>query len=159
VAAELLRTAAKIEMTHVPYRGTPQAVQDLVGGHIDMFFADPFAGMGLVNAGQLKVLAVTDKTRLPLLPDVPTMAEAGYPEVEVVSWAAVFAPAKTDPAIVDRLNKEINAILAKPEMKEHLQKTLGATPMPMMPGELRSFVSSEIAHWAKLVEVAGLPKK
>ena len=92
------------------------------------------------------------------MPKVPTMAEAGFKDVQVVSFAAVFAPAKTDPAVVDRLNKEINKILERPQTKEYIHK-MGATPLVMTPGELRTFVSSEIARWGKLVEIAGIPKK
>jgi tripartite-type tricarboxylate transporter receptor subunit TctC len=158
VAAELFKVSAKIEMFDVPYRGTPQALQDLAGGQIDVVIVDPFSAMGLINGGQLKVLAVTDATRLPLLPNVPTMAEAGYKDVEIVTWAAVFAPAKTDPTIVDRLNKEINKSLGTPQTKDYIYK-MGATPMVTTPGELRSFVTSEIARWGKLVEVARIPKK
>jgi tripartite-type tricarboxylate transporter receptor subunit TctC len=158
VAAELLKASAKIDMIHVPYRGTPQALTDLVGGQIDVLIVDPYSSMGFVNSGQLKVFGVTDTVRHPLLPKVPTMAEAGYKDVELVTWAALFAPARTDPAIIDRLNKEINKILAKPEAKETLQK-MAMTPMVMTPGELRSFVNSEIARWARYLQLAGIPKK
>lgn len=158
VAAELLKVSAKVPMTDIPYKGTPQALQDLVGGQIDVFFVDPFAGMGLITGGKLKVLALTDTTRLPVMPMVPTMAEAGYKDVQVVSFAAVFAPAKTDPAVIDRLNKEINKILESPQTKEYIHK-MGATPLVMTQGELRSFVSSEIARWGRLVQMAGIPKK
>lgn len=158
VAAELLKVAAKIPMSDIPYKGTPQALQDLAGGQIDVFFVDPFAGMGLITGGQIKALALTDTSRLPLLPKVPTMAEAGYKDVQIVSFAAVFVPAKTDAVIVDRLNKEINKILEKPQTKEQIQK-MGATTLEMTPSELRSFVSAEISRWGRLVELAGIPKK
>lgn len=158
VGGELLKASAKIDMIHVPYRGTPQALTDLVGGQIDVLVVDPYSSMGFVNSGQLKAFGVTDTVRHPLFPKVPTMAEAGYKEVELVTWAALFAPAKTDPAIVERLNKEINKILAKPEAREALQK-MAMTPMVMTPGELRSFVSSEITRWGKYLELAGIPKK
>ena len=158
VAGELLKASAKIDMIHVPYRGTPQALTDLVGGQIDVLIVDPYSSMGFVNTGQLKALGVTDTVRHPLLPKVPTMAEAGYKDVELVTWAALFAPAKTDPAIVARLNKEINKILAKPETKGALQK-MAMTPMVMTPGELRGFVSSEITRWGRYIELAGIPKK
>ena len=111
-----------------------------------------------MNGGQLKALAVTDKARVPLLPNVPTMAEGGYKDVEIVTWAAVFAPAKTDPAIVDRLNKEINKALATQQVKEYIYK-MGATPFVTTPAEMRGFVSSEIVRWGKLVQAAGIPKK
>ncbi|MCC6196875.1 MAG: tripartite tricarboxylate transporter substrate binding protein [Burkholderiales bacterium] len=158
VAAELVKVAGNIPMTEIPYKGTPQALQDLVGGQIDMFFVDPFAGMGLITGGKLKVLALTDTTRLPVLPNVPTMAEAGYKDVQVVSFAAVFAPAKTDPAIVERLNQEINRILQQPQTKAQIQK-MGATTLELSPSEAKKFVSGEIVRWGKLVELAGIPKK
>lgn len=158
VAAELLKHDAKVNLAHVPYRGTPQAVTDLVGGHIKMFFADPFAAINLVTEGKLKVLAVTDKMRLPLLPNAPTMIELGYKDFVVVSWVAAFMPANADPAIVNRLNQEINTILARPESKAFIEK-MGATVMPTSPGELEDFVKSEIALWARLIDVTGIEKK
>jgi tripartite-type tricarboxylate transporter receptor subunit TctC len=158
IAAELLKAATKVDMVHVPYRGSPQALQDLVGGHVDLLFGDPYTSMSLVNGGQLKVLGVADRVRHPLLPKVPTMAETGYKDVELVAWSAFFAPTNTDPAITDRLNREINDILAKPEIVEGLQK-MAMTTMVMTPGELGSFVSSEIARWRRNVELAGIAKK
>jgi tripartite-type tricarboxylate transporter receptor subunit TctC len=154
----LMKSATKAEMVHVPYRGTPQALQDLLGGQIEVMVVDPFSSMGFVNSGQLKVLAVADRGRHPLLPNVPTMAEAGFQGVEIVTWAAVFAPAKTDPLVVERLNREINRILARPEAKEAVLK-MAMTPMIMSPAELRAYVTSEITHWGRLVELAGIPKK
>ena len=158
IAAELLKAATKVDMVHVPYRGSPQALQDLVGGHVDLLFGDPYTSMSLVNGGQLKVLGVADRVRHPLLPKVPTMAETGYKDVELVAWSAFFAPTNTNPAITDRLNREINDILAKPEIVEGLQKMAMMT-MVMTPGELSSFVSSEIARWRRNVELAGIAKK
>lgn len=158
IAGELLKVATQLDMAAVPYRGTPQALQDLVGGQIDLFFADPYAASGLLAAGQIKALAITDTVRLPLLAQVPTMAEAGFTSVELVSWAGVFAPARTDPAIVERLNREINRILATPQARDTIQK-MGAAPMAMGTAEFRAFVSAEIVRWARLVELAGIPKK
>lgn len=154
----LMKSATKAEMVHVPYRGTPQALQDLMGGQIEVMVVDPFSSMGFVNSGQLKVLAVADRGRHPLLPNAPTMAEAGYKGVEIVTWAAVFAPAKTDAAIVEKLNREINKILVRPEAKDAVLK-MAMTPMIMSSSELRSYVSSEISHWGHLVDLAGIPKK
>lgn len=157
VGAHLVKVYGKINITPVSYRGTPQALQDLVAGHIDAAVIDPYSSMGFVNAGQLKALGVTDSARHPLLPRVPTMAEAGYKDIELITWAALFAPAKTDRAIVERMNHEINRILARPESKEALLK-MAMTPMIMSPSELRSFVSSEIARWGRYVDLAGIPK-
>jgi len=158
VAGELIKVATKTDMTHVPYKGSPQALQDLIGGHVDFLFGDPYTSMSFVNSGQLKVLGVADQRRHPLLPKVPTMAEAGYKDVELVAWSAFFAPAKTDPAITSRLNKEINEILARPETQDALQK-MAMTTMVMTPAELSSFVNSEIVRWRKNVELAGIEKK
>jgi len=158
IAAELLKTAGGIELTNVPYRGTPQAMTDLVGGQIDIFFADPFAAAGFINGGQVRALGVTDATRVPLLPNVPTMTEAGYKSVALVSWVAVFAPAKTDPAIITRLNRDIGKILDSQQGKDFIHR-MGATTMAQTPGELRTFVSAEIARWGQLISAAGIPKK
>ncbi|NDZ11840.1 hypothetical protein C7T35_22440 [Variovorax sp. WS11] len=158
IAAALLQSVAGVDITHVPYRGTPQALTDLVGGQIDALLVDPFSSMGFVQNGQLKVLAVTGKVRHPLLPDVPTMGEAGYKDVQVVTWAALFAPAGTNAAIVDRLNAEVAKSLSRPETKVAIQK-MAMDPMPMTPSQLRSFVHAEIQRWGRLVELAGLPKK
>lgn len=158
IAAELLKTAGGIELTIAPYRGMPQVMTDLVGGQIDVSFSDPFAAAGFINSGHVKALGVTDAARVPLLPNVPTMTEAGYQSVALVSFVAVFAPAKTDPAIVKRLNAEINKILASPQGKDYIQK-MGASTMVMRPDQLRSFVSSEIARYGQLISAAGIPKK
>jgi tripartite-type tricarboxylate transporter receptor subunit TctC len=158
LATELLKASTKMELIQVPYRGTPQALQDLVGGQIDAMFVDPLSSTAFVKGGQIKGLALTDSTRVPMLPNVPTMAESGHKEVEVSSFAGFFAPAKTDPAIIDRLSKEITNVLQKTQTKEFIQDA-GATPLPMSPSELRGFVRSEISRWQKVVDAAGIPKK
>ncbi len=158
VSTELLKSMAKIDMTHVAYRGSPQAITDLLGGHIDVYFADPFSAMSLVNEGSLRALAVTDRQRSPLMPDVPTMIELGYRDFQVVSWVAAFLPARTDPAIAARLNREINAILARPETRAFIEK-IGASVMPTSPEALGQFVQSEIAHWGRLMANAGIERK
>jgi tripartite-type tricarboxylate transporter receptor subunit TctC len=158
VAAHLMKAEGKIEIIHAPYRGTPQALQDLVAGQIDALFADPYSSSAFVTAGQLKALAITGTSRHPLLPNLPTMAEAGYKGVDVVTWVALFAPAGTDPAIVGRLNRAMNAVLAKREMKEALLK-MATFPMPMDAPELRAFVGQEISRWGRFVELAGIEKK
>lgn len=158
VAGELLKAAGGMELTIAPYRGMPQVMTDLVGGQIDVSFSDPFAAAGFINGGQIKALGVSDATRVPLLPNIPTMTEAGYPSVALVSFVALFAPAKTDSAIVNRLNAEVNKILASPQGKDYIQK-MGASTMVLSPAQLRSFVSSEIARYGQLISAAGIPKK
>lgn len=158
VAAALLRSATKTATNHVPYKGSPQALQDLVAGHIDFIFTDAFTPLALVNDGRIKALGVADQKRHPLYSQVPTMAEAGFADVHVVAWNGFFAPAKTDPAIVARLNKEMNEVLSKPETIETLQK-MALTPMKMTSTELGAFVSTEIVRWKNNAELAGLEKK
>lgn len=158
VAAALLQSAAGIDITLVPYRGTPQALTDLVGGQIDAAVVDPYSSMGFITNGQLKALAVTDSVRHPLQPQVPTMAQAGYKEVELASWAALFAPAKTSPAVIERLQQEVARSLAKPEVKDAVQK-MAMTTMVMTPEQLRAFVHSEIERWSRLAKLANIPKK
>ena len=158
VAGELLKSMAKIDMTHVPYRGAPQALADLVSGQLDMFFSDPISAKSLFESEKIKVLAVADKTRLHLFPNVPTMIESGYPDFLIVSWVAAFVPAKTDTAVVTRLNTEINVALARPEIIARI-KSLGADAMPTSPEALGAFVTSEIAYWAKMIELAGIERK
>ncbi|WP_454754115.1 Bug family tripartite tricarboxylate transporter substrate binding protein [Cupriavidus necator] len=158
VAAELIKAAAKIEMINVQYRGTPQALNDLLAGQIDVMFVDPYSAMGFIKAGQVKVLAVLDSVRHPLLPEVPTMSEAGYKDTQVVTWAAAFAPAKTSQDVVDRLSHAFRQSLAKAQTLEALRR-MAMTPMEMSASELRAFVASELSRWQKLVELAGIPKK
>jgi tripartite-type tricarboxylate transporter receptor subunit TctC len=158
VLGELLKAATKVEMTPVPYRGMPQALQDLAGGQVDLTFTDRNLAVPLIDRDLIKALAITETVRLPSLPNVPTMAEAGYKSVELTAWAGVFAPAKTDPAIVERLNREINKIITSPQGRDYITK-LGATPIAMTPGEFRTFLASEIARWGKFVEMAGIAKK
>lgn len=158
LAAALLQSAAGLDITVVPYRGTPQALTDLVGGQIDAMVVDPYSAMGFITNGQLKALAVTDSARHALLPDVPTMAQAGYKDVQVVSWAALFAPAKTSPAVIDRLQREVASSLAKPEVKDAVQR-MAMTTMVMSPEQLRTFVHAEIERWGRLAELAKVPKK
>jgi tripartite-type tricarboxylate transporter receptor subunit TctC len=158
VAAELFRATAKIDMVNVQYRGTPQALNDLLGGQIDVMFVDPYSAMGFIKARQVKVLAVLDAVRHPLLPDVPTVSEAGYKDTQVVTWAAAFAPAKTSQDIVDKLNLAFNKSLAKAQTRTALSR-MAMTPMAMSASELRAFVASELGRWQKLVELAEIPKK
>ncbi len=158
VAAELTKKAAGLEMTRIPYRGTPPALQDLISGQVDVMFVDPFSAMAFIHSGQLKVLAVMDDKRHPMLPNVPTMEEAGYKNTAVVSWAAVFAPAGTPPAVVDRLSKAINHSLALPATEAAIQR-MAMSPMVMTPIQLRDYVHGEIPRWGKLVDIAAIPKQ
>jgi tripartite-type tricarboxylate transporter receptor subunit TctC len=157
-AAELFKAREGINMLHVPYRGAPQALVDLIGGQIDSFFADPVSASAFVQSGALRVLAVTSGKRAATMPNVPTLAESGLPGFELIAWVAAFVPAKTPRAIVGKLNAYINAILADPTTATYLA-TIGATPFPTTPEQLASFAEADTKRWATIVEAANIEKK
>lgn len=158
VGGALLKEVTKLDLTHVPYRGSPQALTAVLSGEVDMVFSDPLAAKAMLDASQIKVLGVADKMRLHLLPNVPTFFEAGYPGFEVVSYSGMFAPARTDPAIVARLNAALVAALTNPEVKERIQ-VLGAVVMPTSSDELAAYLTKAIQFWGRMVEMAGIEKK
>ena len=156
LAGELLKHRLGVEMTHVPYRGVMQSLTDLAAGHVQVAFASPDSGMGLIKDGKVRPLAVSTPTRLAVLPDIPTLAEAGVPGFEAVSWHLIVAPAATPPEIVGKLHAEIKRIMAAPEIVRQIAD-MGLIPIdtPAVE-ELRAFVRSEIAHWGVLVRQAGI---
>jgi len=141
--------AAGIDTVHVPYKGQPPALQDLIGGQIDAVVAS----LGNVNRypGKIKPLAVASATRFPSHPDVPTFAELGYPEVDFPGWAAAFVPAKTPKAIVDKLNTEMGRILVMPDVRAKLLE-LGFEPAPWSPDKTRRFMKDQLALTQKLID-------
>ncbi len=151
----MLEQQAGIKLTHIPYKGTGPALQDLLGGVVDLTFgtAPPFVPH--IQSGKLRVLATTGKTRLPSLPDVPTTAEAGLPRLDATSWFAVFAPAKTPKPIVDKLSAEIAKVVATPAFKQKAQEQ-GATADYMAPQQLGDMVKAETARWAEVVKATGI---
>ena len=153
--AEIFRLAAKFEAQHVPYKGTPEAMTETATGRIDFFFAPMSSALPQIKDGRLQALAVGTAQRSPLLPDVPTTLEAGYPNSDYVFWVALFAPAATPRPIIDRLNAEALKALALPEIKEKLA-VLGAEPMPMAPAAFDAFLKSETARMALVVKSAGI---
>ena len=153
--AEIFRLSAKFEAQHVPYKGTPEAMTETATGRIDFFFAPMSSALPQIKDGRLQALAVGTAQRSPLLPDVPTTLEAGYPNSDYVFWVALFAPAATPRPIIDRLNAEALKALALPEIKEKLA-VLGAEPMPMAPAAFDAFLKSETARMALVVKSAGI---
>ena len=153
LSGELFKTLAGIDILHVPYKGSPPAHIDLMGGTVDMMFDNIVPVSPHVKSGKLKALAVTTKTRASSLPEIPTMAEAGFPNFEAVAWFGMLAPAGTPQPIVDRLNKEIVAILNTPDIKERLA-SMGATVVADKPDEFARFMSAEINKWAPIVKRA-----
>lgn len=146
---ELFNMAAGIDTVHVPYKGEPPALQDLIGGQIDAAVAT----VGGVNRypGKIKPLAVASATRFPSYPDVPTFAELGYPEVDMLGWGAAFVPAKTPKAIVDKLNTEMGRILVMPDVRAKLLE-LGFEPAPWSPDKTRRFMKDQLALTQKLID-------
>jgi tripartite-type tricarboxylate transporter receptor subunit TctC len=154
--AALLASMTGIRMTHVPYKGSLPALNDVVGGHIDLMFCDIPPAAGMIKSGRVRVLGVSTKTRVPDFPDVPPINEAGVPGFEVAGWFMVVAPAQTPPAIVARLHDEMKGALATPQVKEQIVK-LSLVPLadPSV-DEMKAFVNSEIERWGKVVEAAGI---
>ena len=150
VAGELLKTAAGIDMLHVPYKSNPQVVTDLLGGQISLFFGDVSTSMPPVAAGKLKGYAVSGLKRSPLAPDLPTLNEAGIPGYDLTAWFAAFVPAKTPKPVIDKLNAAMREALADPDVSGKL-RTVGIEPETGSPEELKAFVNAEIKKWAKIV--------
>ena len=155
LAGELFKSAAGIRMVHIPYRGSAPALVDVLGGQISMMFDLTATALPQIAAGKVKALAITSPKRSPLAPDVPTMAEAGYPGVEVVSWFGILAPAGTPPAIVSQLNAEIVKAMQLPEVKTQMAG-LGAEAITSTPQEFAAYIASERAKWARVVRDAGI---
>jgi len=151
LSGALFEKDAKIEMLHVPYKGTGPAVTDLLGGRIDMMFSPSTTVQAFVAAGKLKALATTGAKRSKFFPDVPTVAEGGLPGYASVGWFGLLAPAHTPPEIVDKLNKAVVAIMATPDVKDHMAK-LGAEPEPQSPEEFARYINADVAKWSALVK-------
>ncbi|HEX6157817.1 MAG TPA: tripartite tricarboxylate transporter substrate binding protein [Burkholderiales bacterium] len=155
LAGELLKMMAKIDITHVPFKGGGPAMQAMLGGQIDSYFATPVAAGPHVKAGKVKALATTGPRRDPFMAEVPTVAEVGYPGYEATNWYAYLAPAKTPRAIIERLNSEIRKALANPEAKDLLAKQ-GLEAAPGTPEELAAFMKREYETWGKVVKQANI---
>jgi tripartite-type tricarboxylate transporter receptor subunit TctC len=153
--AEKFKLSAGIDTLHIPYRGTPEALTDTMNGRVDYFFAPVIAGLSMVRDKRLTALAVGSEKRASVLPDVPTTEEAGYPGSAYNFWVGMFAPAGTPPALIERLNKEVAAALASPEVKERLG-SLGADAASTTPAELDKIVARELKENAELVTKAGI---
>ena len=155
VTGAMLEQQAGIQLTHIPYKGTGPALQDLLGGQVDLTFgtAPPF--MPHIQSGKLKVLAVTGKERLPSLPNVPTTAEMGYPGVNATSWFALFAPAGTPQAVIDKLTADVKTVVQDPAFKKKAEEQ-GATADYMAPKALGTMVAGDLKNWAGVVKSANI---
>jgi tripartite-type tricarboxylate transporter receptor subunit TctC len=151
----MLKLMAGIDMTHVPYKGGGPALNDLIAGQIQLMLENIPSTLPPAKAGRLRALAVTALKRSALVPELPTLDEAGLKGYEIVGWNGLFVPAGTPRPIVTLIYKETVKALAQPDMKERLA-TLGAEGVGNTPEEFRAFVKAEIAKWAKVVKAAGL---
>jgi len=152
---ELLKALAHIEIVHVPYKGTGPAITDLLGGQVQLMFNSMPSVLPLIKSGKLKGLAVGSAQRSPAIPDIPTVAEAGVPGFENVTWYGMFAPTRTPHDIIVKLNQQVVKILAEPEMAQRLASQ-GAEPRSSTPEELVKFMRVESARWKKVIQAAGI---
>ncbi len=155
ITFEYLKLKTGVFMLHIPYRGTAPSITDVIAGQVDCTFTGSTAVMTHVKSGRLRALAVSSPQRLPGLPDVPTVAESGYPGFEADQWYGIVAPAGTPPAVVQRLNAEINKALALPDVVAQLSNE-GATPMPSTPQAFGDLIRREIPRWAQVVKAGNI---
>ena len=153
LCGELLKMVAGLEMVHVPYKGGPQGVNDVLGGRVGLMFAAAPTVLPQVRAGKVRGIAMTGAERSAYAPEIPTIAESGFADFDVVIWNALLAPAATPPQIISKLHGEIGRALAEPETRELLLKQ-GAEPAPMELAALRQLMQSEYARWGKVIREA-----
>ena len=155
LAAEYVIALAGLKMIHIPFKGSPDAMQDVLGGRSTFYMAPINAGMNLVKDGKLTALGVSTRTRAEVLPDVPRLDEQGLPGYDMTLWFGMWAPANTPPQVVKKLNESVNAIVGEPNVKEQFAK-LGIIPAPMKPEDFGRFVRSEIEVYRKIVRAANI---
>ncbi len=155
MSAELFKYMAKVDITHVPYRGASPGYTDLIAGRIDLYFAVMASGLPLVEAGQLRALAVTTAKRQDSAPNVPTVAETGVPGYDMSSYFAFVMPAKTPPEIVRKVNADTNTVLGEPAIKARFDK-LGVVPAGSTPQALGAFLKEEMAKWGPVIKAANI---
>jgi len=153
LSGELFKRLAKVEMTHIPYRGGAPAINDLIPGRVDVIFDNMPTILAHAQAGHVRALAVTTKQRVAVVPDIPTLDEAGVPGFDVFSWFAFFVPAKTPPAVIAKINADTNAALVHPPVKTRFEQ-LGATPKGSTQAELAAFLKSETEKWGPVIRDA-----
>jgi tripartite-type tricarboxylate transporter receptor subunit TctC len=153
LSGELFKRMAKVEMTHIPYRGGAPAINDLIPGRVDVIFDNMPSILSHVKGGSLRGLAVTTKDRVAAVPDIPTIAESGVPGFDVFSWFGFFVPAKTPPDVIGRINADTNAALVYPPVKSRFEE-LGANPKGSTPAQLAAFLKSETDKWGPVIRDA-----
>ncbi|MCP3017644.1 tripartite tricarboxylate transporter substrate binding protein [Cupriavidus basilensis] len=154
LSGEMFKMQARLNMLHIPYRGSAPAVTDLLGGQVQSMFDNTPSALPHVKAGRLRAIAITSAQRSPLLPEVPTVAESGFPGFDVQSWFSLAAPAGTPRPVIERLNSALNKVLAAPDVRQRLQD-LAATPEPGSPEQLRRLIAAETKRWHDVVKQSG----
>lgn len=155
LAGELFKRMASVDIVHIPYKGSAPAMTDLLGGQVQLMFSDAPTAMPHLSGGRIRALGVASPQRSALVPELPTIAEAGLPGYQANSWAGVMAPAGTPKEIVQKLNGDIVKALSQPDVKSRLLQS-GAEPMPSTPEEFGKFLKAEITKWGKLVKDANI---
>jgi tripartite-type tricarboxylate transporter receptor subunit TctC len=155
LAAEMFKSMAGIELVHVPFKGNAEAMNSLMGGHVKIYFALVPAVLQHIKTGALRAIAVTTEERLPYLPDVPTIAELGFPGYEISSWQGVFAPAGTPKDVVGKINGELVRMLNVPEIRRRILQE-GADPVGSTPDAFATRVKNEITKWTKVIKTSGI---
>jgi len=155
LAAEMFKSMAGIELVHVPFKGNAEAMNSLMGGHVKIYFALVPAVLQHIKAGTLRAIAVTTEERLPYLPDVPTIAELGFPGYEISSWQGVFAPAGTPKDVVVKINGELVRMLNVPDVRRRISQE-GADPVGSTPDAFANRVKNEITKWTKVIKTSGI---
>jgi tripartite-type tricarboxylate transporter receptor subunit TctC len=158
LAAEYIVDVAGIKMLHVPYRGSPEAIQDTIARRTAFYMAPINTAVGLVNERRLAALGLSTRRRADVMPNVVPLAEQGFADYDVSLWFGMWAPAGTPPSIVQKLNSGVASALQNPEVVEQFGK-LGISPLAMRPDEFASFVRSEIAIYQRIVKQAGIPQQ
>ena len=155
LAGELFKSLAKVDLTHVPYKGNAEAINDLIAGHTQVAFATLPTALPFVRDGRLRAIAVIEAQRSSVLPNVPTVAESGLPGFDVKNWIGLFGPAGLSPAIVDKLNQEVIRIMRLPDVQPQLASA-GARFAPNTPAEFGQFAQAEMRLWAKVIKDANI---
>src|SRR6185437_3500985 len=154
LAGELFKTMAGVRMVHVPYKGAGPAMQDLIGGQIQLMFDNLASSLGQIRAGRVRALAVTTAKRSSLAPELPTIAESGLPGFDISTWFGVFAPGGTPPEVVQRLHDEFVKALDAPDVRGAMLK-LGAEPVGNTPAQFAAYIHAEAQKYAKVIKASG----
>ena len=155
MAGELFKSMSGTDILHIPHKGSAEARNDVMGGHVQMMFDAVTAMKGAIDAGEVRALATTGLQRSSVMPNLPTVNESGVPGYEATIWLGIMAPKGTPQEIVDRLNAEIGKIIAKPEIRDAWARQ-GAVPMTMTPDQFGAFLKQDIDKWAKVIKTAGI---